>query len=111
MSTGSSTLLGTWETMAPEQWIRSKDAGPKVDVYALGVLLFRMLAGRLPLVAEEQKDLMYLHLFEPPPLGMLDEVARPEVRALVARMLEKKPSLRPTMREIEEVIAGLQGDR
>lgn len=102
VSTGGSELLGTWDYMAPEQWIRSKDAGPKVDVYALGVVMFQMLSGRLPFIADREKDLMFLHLFEPPPLALLDPVVPPEVRALLAGMLDKKISGRPTMVEIRE---------
>ncbi|WP_437876880.1 serine/threonine-protein kinase [Sorangium sp. So ce513] len=100
VSTGGSALLGTWDYMAPEQWIKPKDAGPPADVYALGVLLFQMLAGRLPFVAEQPKHLMALHLFESPPMQRIDERTPPVLRALVGRMLGKVPATRPTMQEV-----------
>lgn len=106
ISTGSSALLGTWDYMAPEQWIRSKDAEPKTDVYALGALLFQLLAGRPPFVAEQQKDLMYFHLFEAPPLHLLDGRATAALQDLIAQMLSKTISPRPAMREVLEGLAG-----
>ncbi|WP_437677244.1 serine/threonine-protein kinase [Sorangium sp. So ce131] len=108
ISTGGSALLGTWDYMAPEQWIKSKTAGPEADVYSLGVLLFQMLAGDLPFIAEEPKDLMALHLFESPPLDRLGERTPPALRDLVGRMLNKVPATRPAM---QEVIARLDGFR
>ncbi|HZH76703.1 MAG TPA: serine/threonine-protein kinase [Archangium sp.] len=100
VSTGSGTLLGTWDYMAPEQWIQSKTVNAQADVYALGVLSFQMLTGRLPFIAEQQKDLMFFHLFEQPPLDQLEGRAPASTRELVARMLDKDPSRRPTMREV-----------
>jgi len=108
VSTGGSALLGTWEYMAPEQWVQSKNVDPRVDVYSLGVLLFQMLSGRLPFVAEQQKDWMYFHVMEAPPLSLLDGRAPAGLRELIARMMSKKPASRPTMRE---VVASLSGQR
>jgi eukaryotic-like serine/threonine-protein kinase len=105
VSTAGSALLGTWEYMSPEQWIRSKDAGPESDVYSLGVLLFQVLAGRLPFIAEEKKDLMGFHLFEPPPIELLPEAVPPTLRELVAGMLAKKPSTRPGLPAVIERLA------
>jgi serine/threonine-protein kinase len=108
VSTGGSALLGTWDYMAPEQWIKSKTADAKADVYSLGVLVFQMLAGRLPFVAEDAKALMALHLFEDPPMKRLrDEVPR-DLRGLVERMLHKLPKSRPTMHEVVEQIEAMQ---
>ncbi|WP_437834946.1 serine/threonine-protein kinase [Sorangium sp. So ce1153] len=100
VSTGGSVMLGTWDYMAPEQWIKSKTAGAQADVYSLGVLLFQMLVGRLPFVAEQPKDLMALHLFENPPMDRLGEQTPPALRDLVGRMLNKIPSTRPSMQEV-----------
>lgn len=102
VSTGSGTLLGTWDYMAPEQWIQSKHVDPKADVYALGVLVFQLLTGRLPFVAGQQKDWMYFHLMEPPPLHLLDGLVPQPTVALIARMLSKKASPRPAMHEVAE---------
>nr|WP_225938005.1 serine/threonine-protein kinase [Myxococcus sp. RHSTA-1-4] len=100
VSTAGSALLGTGEFMAPEQWVRSKSVDSRVDVYALGVLWFQMLAGRPPFTGPEQKDLMFQHLLEPPALHLLEGRAPERTRALVARMLEKKPERRPSLAEV-----------
>ncbi|WP_257450694.1 serine/threonine-protein kinase [Archangium lipolyticum] len=105
VSTGGGALLGTWDYMAPEQWVQSKSVDPKADVYALGVLLFQMLTGQLPFPAEQQKDLMYFHLLEPPPLDLLEGRVPPTIRDLVAEMLGKKPAQRPAMRDVMERLA------
>jgi eukaryotic-like serine/threonine-protein kinase len=105
LSTGGSAVLGTWDYMAPEQWVQSKTVGPQTDVYALGVLVFQLLAGRLPFLAEAPKDLMYFHILEPPPLRLLDEVVAPATRAFIARMLSKVATDRPAMREVMTVMA------
>ncbi|WP_441291242.1 serine/threonine-protein kinase [Sorangium sp. KYC3313] len=105
VSTGGAALLGTCEYMAPEQWLKSKDVEPKADVYALGVLLFQMLTGQLPFVGEDKGALMCLHLFERPPLHLLDHLASEELRDLITRMLSKRPWLRPDMREVLDPLA------
>ncbi|TKD05304.1 serine/threonine-protein kinase [Polyangium fumosum] len=105
VSTGGSAVLGTCEYMAPEQWVESKRVDPKADIYSLGVLFFQMLAGRLPFVADGQKDWMCYHVLAPPPLHVLEGAMPARVVDLVARMLSKKPSPRPTMREVLDLLA------
>jgi serine/threonine protein kinase len=110
ISTGGDALLGTWDYMSPEQWIKSKDAGPSADVYSLGVLLFQMLAGRLPFAAEDQRELMCLHLFEQPPWHLLDARASSVpgiLRSGLVEMLGKKPSNRPMMHEVARWLSEL----
>lgn len=107
VSTGGSEQLGTWEYMAPEQWIRSKGVDAKTDVYSLGVLLFQMLTGRLPFVAQQRKEWMGSHLLESPPLDLLTPWAPPAFRELIARMLSKKAGPRPTMCEVTEQLKAL----
>ncbi|MCG8422682.1 MAG: serine/threonine protein kinase [Proteobacteria bacterium] len=117
VSTGGSTMLGTWDYMAPEQWIESKVVTFSADVYALGILLFQMLTGHLPFVAANERDLMVLHLFEPPPWSLLDTVLNSstpstsrdrqpsDLRKMLQQMLNKKPGDRPP---IETAIEWLQ---
>ncbi len=109
VSTAGSALLGTWDYMAPEQWLHSKTAGPKADVYSLGVLWFQMLAGRLPFVVEQGQDLMYQHLWKEPPLELLGDQLPGPIKALLARMLNKREPLRPTPREIQELLSATTG--
>src|SRR5579864_5154234 len=61
--TQSGIALGTWGYMAPEQW-RGQTLDGRPDVYALGVLLYEMLTGRLPFQGETVEALVYQHLFE-----------------------------------------------
>ena len=81
--------LGTMHYMAPEQWVRSKRVGVEADLYSVGVLWFQMLAGRLPFVAQEAKDLMFCHVVEAPPLDLLEGVAPLSTRALIERLLAR----------------------
>lgn len=107
VSTAGGALLGTWDYMAPEQWMRSKSVDFTVDVYALGVLWFQMLAGRLPFDGGEPQHLMYRHLFESPPMQWLEGRASAPARAMVARMLGKKPADRPSLAEVLALLAGM----
>lgn len=105
ISTGGSTVLGTWDYMAPEQWIQSKQVTSKADVYSLGVLLFQMLAGRLPFVADDERTFMALHLLEAPPWHLLDghlhgANAMPNLTDRLAAMLRKRPRDRPSIEEV-----------
>jgi serine/threonine protein kinase/formylglycine-generating enzyme required for sulfatase activity len=64
--TQSGTSMGTPSYMSPEQW-QGSPLTHQVDLYAFGVVLFEMLAGRLPFIADTPAHMMYCHLQEPPP--------------------------------------------
>ena len=88
------SVLGTAAYLAPEQ-ARGEPAGPPSDLYALGVVAYQLLAGRLPYDAASLTDLARLQDTGPPP--RLDELA-PDVPAAlalaVARALHRDPAER-----------------
>jgi serine/threonine protein kinase len=87
------SVLGTAAYLAPEQ-ARGEPAGPASDLYALGVVAYQLMAGRLPYDAASLTDLARLQDAGPPP--RLDELADvPSALALaVARALHRDPAQR-----------------
>ena len=87
--------MGTPISMAPEQ-ILSQVVDTRVDVYALGVLMFQMAAGRPPFSLPDLAALLEAHLHAPPP-RLSDLVpAPPEVDEVIASCLAKEPAERPS---------------
>lgn len=91
--TSTGHVIGTPIALAPEQ-IRQGPTSAMTDVYALGVLLHVMLAGRPPFEAEVVVDLEALHLRSTPPALSARARTPPALDAVAARCLEKKPEAR-----------------
>jgi hypothetical protein len=90
--TGSGMVLGTVQYIAPEQG-QGLTVDGRTDLYAVGVVLFRMLSGRLPFETDSSAAMIYHHIHVPPP--DLDRVAPdvpPALARLVARLLAKSPA-------------------
>lgn len=86
------TALGTPGYMAPEV-IRGGEATPRSDLYGAGVVLFELLAGRLPFAGTSALEVASRHLTAPPPLRLLKEHhTSARVRRVVGRMLAKDPA-------------------
>ncbi len=64
--TRSGMFLGTLEYAAPEQ-LQGKTLDGRTDLYALGCILFECLTGSPPYEAQTEAQMMYAHVFEPPP--------------------------------------------
>jgi len=74
---------------------------PPVDVYAVGVLLYRMLAGRLPFSGHSRSSLASAILrSDPAPVRQFAPEIVPELDSLVRRTLSKKPEDRPTAHDL-----------
>jgi serine/threonine protein kinase len=107
--TASGAVFGTPQYMSPEQCAGAGGVDTQTDVYALGVMLFEALAGRLPFIAGTALEYMGQHAFkEPPALSALAPQAPGELQSLVHRMLHKDRSVRPSMREVRSALVSLQ---
>jgi eukaryotic-like serine/threonine-protein kinase len=86
------SILGTPTYMAPEQCKGGGALDARVDLYAIGCLLFEMLTGRPPFVAHGDGEVMAMHIYEPPPrLSNLAPHLPVELDALIAKLLVKVP--------------------
>jgi serine/threonine-protein kinase len=103
--TRASMLIGTPSYMAPEQ-ARGQAVGPTTDLYALGIIIFEMLSGRLPFIGPTPFEVVYLHLNMPAPrLSSLARDVPPAVDDLVARLLAKDTISRPpTCADVRSVL-------
>jgi WD40 repeat protein/serine/threonine protein kinase len=93
--TQSGLVAGTPSYMAPEQARGEKNVGPAVDVYALGAILYEMLAGRPPFKADTPLDTIQATLDEE---AARPSLARPgipvDLETICLKCLEKEPSRR-----------------
>ena len=83
---------------APEQW-RSEHATPAIDVYALGVIGYELLAGQTPFTGPTAHEYRRQHLTEtPPPIKNVPT----EIQSLLSECLYKSPQARPQLQNLFE---------
>ncbi len=107
------SVVGTPAYMAPEQLSGSEDIDGRADLYSLGVVLYRLLAGRLPFTANRLTDLVSQIMNEPPQRVQPVQADTPvELVELVQRLLVKRPDGRYSggselLEELQEIRAGM----
>ncbi len=91
---------GTPGYMAPEQW-KEQVCSAAVDVWALGVIIFQMCAGRRPFLADNVADLVFEVCRTVPAPALADHAEVPaDLDALVSSCLSKDPKARPRASEV-----------
>jgi serine/threonine-protein kinase len=111
------TVLGTPTYMSPEQAV-GKVVDHRSDIYSFGVILFELVTGRAPFVANSIGDLVISHAVKAPPrpgdLITPDTLPAP-LEALILRCLAKKPEDRPhnmdvVHDELQAILAGASSE-
>ena len=89
--TKSGAIFGTPEYMSPEQ-AAGDSVEPASDIYALGVIMYEMLTGRLPFFDDNYMKILHKHQYEFPELpSNINPDIQPDVNAMIMKCLEKKP--------------------
>jgi len=105
-STGVNMTIGTPQYLSPEQ-AQGRELDPRVDIYALGVTLFKAATGEVPFTATDWFELARMHVEEPPPPLRRK---RPEVskrfERVVLKCLAKHPDDR--YKDTAELLADLE---
>lgn len=103
-------LNGDMVYLAPEAFLHiageAVDLSCKLDVFALGLLFCQYLCGSLPSFDSEEYQSAYESVLDDQPLR-LDRIENADCRALLEKMLRKKPEERPDMSEVFRQLQGL----
>ena len=105
------SVLGTAAYLSPEQ-ARGEEAGPRADIYSLGVVTYQLLSGRLPYDANSLSELALRQQREsPPPLNRINPSVPPELARVVATALAIDQEGRPPDALVlaEAIRAGAKG--
>ncbi len=108
--TQEGTILGTPAFMAPEQAVGGREVDHRCDLYSLGAVLYRMVAGRPPFSGRSAAALLSaLVQDDPAPPRRLDPDVPEGLDGLILRLLAKDPAARPpTARAVVEAIRALE---
>ena len=88
--TASGLVSGTPAYMSPEQ-ARGEKVDHRTDIYSLGIILYEMLAGRVPFEGDSAMAIIYQHIHEPPP--PIEDLP-PQLQVVIDRALAKNPDER-----------------
>jgi len=101
-------VMGTPEYISPEQ-ARGADVDHRTDLYALGVIAYEMVCGRVPFCGDSAIDVLQKQLHEAPrPPRRVGAVVPPALERLILRLLAKRAEDRPALREVRAGLAELR---
>ena len=107
--TETGSIMGTAQYLSPEQ-AQGHAVSAQSDLYAVGIVLYEMLAGRLPFDAESAVTIALKQVSEPPPsLSELRPDLSRDLEAVTMRALEKSPAHR--FKDADEFIGALEAVR
>jgi serine/threonine-protein kinase len=111
-STVTGSIMGTPAYMSPEQCRGAGEIDHRTDIYALGCVLFQLLCGRPPFIAQTPGDMIACQIRESPPApSSIWAGLGPELDAMVLKCLAKDPADRfQTMSELVRAGAAVTGD-
>jgi serine/threonine protein kinase len=90
--TATGAMVGTPSYISPEQ-VRGQSPDQRADIYALGIMLYEMLAGRVPFDADSALSVMLMHINEPvPDIHLLNRNVPDGLVAIVEKALAKDPN-------------------
>ena len=95
-------VMGTPEYLSPEQG-RGRGVDHRTDIYALGVIAYEMVTGRVPFIAASAIDVIHMQMHDAPPRMRRSGVPR-ALERLIRQMLAKKPDDRPTLAQVRWVL-------
>ena len=102
--TATGAIIGTPQYIAPEQ-AKGYAIDHRADIYALGGIVFELLTGRPPFVADNAMEMVAKHLMETPVrVSTIVPAVPPELDELVSQMLAKQPEARPSLVRVNEVL-------
>jgi serine/threonine-protein kinase len=104
--TRTGVMMGTPTYMAPEQCKGAGQVDPRADLYSLGCILFEMVCGRPPFVAEGAGEVMASHIWAVPPVPSSVAPVTPTLDQLILCALAKEPAHR--FHSAEHMVAALQ---
>ncbi|HTG54421.1 MAG TPA: serine/threonine-protein kinase, partial [Gemmatimonadaceae bacterium] len=106
--TATGVAIGTPAYMSPEQAAGDREIDGRSDLYALGVVGYQMLAGRLPFQASSTPSMLMKHISErPQPVTSLRAETPPDLAQCVMTLLEKEPAHRfPNAGALSQALRG-----
>jgi serine/threonine-protein kinase len=107
--TETGSIMGTAQYLSPEQ-AQGQPVDPRSDLYSIGVMLYEMLAGRVPFTGDSAVSIALKHVNEiPRPLSELRPDIHPALEATIMRALAKDPANR--YQNADEFTAALEAAR